>query len=113
MTTIQNTDTQSLSDLHDHELERHLAALGLRTVDEYVNWCADHGFSNGSKSTGTSGARNGTLRCNTISSPDLLGRNTNHAIPERSFSKIARDEIDCLGSHPAALHLDLRSLRIA
>ena len=45
MTTIQNTDTQTLSDLHDHELERHLAALGLRTIEEYVNWCAHHGFS--------------------------------------------------------------------
>ncbi|MGA9038964.1 MAG: PcfJ domain-containing protein [Terriglobales bacterium] len=45
MPTYQSTDTPTLTDLHDHELERHLAALGLRTVEEYVNWCARHGFS--------------------------------------------------------------------
>ena len=45
------------------------------------------------RSTGTSGARNATLPCRRISSPDPLGRNTNHAIPEPLFSQIARNEL--------------------
>ena len=45
MTSSQGTDTPTLADLHDRELEQHLAALGLRTVEEYLKWCAQHGFS--------------------------------------------------------------------
>ena len=45
MTPTESTDTPALSDLHDRELEHHLATLGLRTVEDYVDWCARNGFS--------------------------------------------------------------------
>ena len=83
MTTSHNTVTATLSDLHDHELEQHLTALGLRSVEEYVSGAPGTDSAFVSRNTGTSGARNGTLRCNRISSPDLPGGNTRHAIPER------------------------------
>lgn len=34
-------------DLADQELMRHIAELGLKTVDDYTAWCADQGLSTG------------------------------------------------------------------
>src|ERR1700683_4328889 len=29
----------------DHHLLKHIESLGLRTVEDYISWCAQHGFS--------------------------------------------------------------------
>jgi hypothetical protein len=45
MATVSQKSTLTLPELTDRELENHLAALGLRSVDEYTQWCAANGFS--------------------------------------------------------------------
>ncbi len=40
----QQEETSTSPVVPDRDLEHHLAALGLTTVEEYVEWCAQHGF---------------------------------------------------------------------
>jgi hypothetical protein len=45
MATFPENGTSATPGLFDRELDHHLAALGLRSIEEYVQWCATHGFS--------------------------------------------------------------------
>ena len=40
----QQDETSTSTVVPDRDLEHHLAALGLQSVEEYVEWCAQHGF---------------------------------------------------------------------
>ena len=45
MATISQSSDPTQTGLPDRELEHHLAALRLASVEDYVQWCAAHGFS--------------------------------------------------------------------
>ncbi len=45
MPVPQNTESTTVPEVRDREFQEHLAALGLTTAEEYLNWCAQHGFS--------------------------------------------------------------------
>ncbi len=44
MATQEQSGTSALPIVRNRGLEQHLAALGLSTVEEYAQWCAQHGF---------------------------------------------------------------------
>jgi len=45
MATDQRSGVATRPPTRDREFEEHLTALGLKTVEEYAEWCARHGFS--------------------------------------------------------------------
>lgn len=44
MATQDQSGTSTSPTVRNRGLEQHLAALGLSTVEEYIDWCARHGF---------------------------------------------------------------------
>ena len=113
MPTYQSTDTPTLTDLHDHELERHLAALGLRTVEEYVNWCARHGFSVRVEKHWHQRCKERYFALQQVLEFPIGSEETRITPSPIDYSGDCPQRTGGIGSYPAVPHLHLRSVRVA